>query len=92
VYTLAVNEKARALYSKCGFAVQREESFAHAKGRGGCLDGVEGRARVVLLKATHATHATPVTPAAPPSGGMEGWGPVHRPSPTPSSSTSTPYW
>jgi hypothetical protein len=54
VYTMAVNERARALYTKLGFVVEREESSAHAKGRGGCLDGVEAAGRVVLLKAPAA--------------------------------------
>jgi ribosomal protein S18 acetylase RimI-like enzyme len=72
VYTMAVNEKARSLYDKCGFAVEREESFAHAKGRGGCLDGVEGRARVVLLKATQAAQV-PSSTTTPPSSSTSYW-------------------
>jgi len=50
VHTLAVNERARALYAKCGYAVEKEESANSAKSRGGCLDGVEGRARIVVLR------------------------------------------
>jgi len=52
VITLAVNEKAGGLYRNCGFVVEKEESANAAKGRGGCLDGIEGRANVVLFKCT----------------------------------------
>eukprot|EP00241_Pyramimonas_parkeae_P012551 CAMPEP_0114246420 /NCGR_PEP_ID=MMETSP0058-20121206/12451_1 /TAXON_ID=36894 /ORGANISM="Pyramimonas parkeae, CCMP726" /LENGTH=279 /DNA_ID=CAMNT_0001359601 /DNA_START=84 /DNA_END=923 /DNA_ORIENTATION=- len=50
VHTLEVNEKALALYSGCGFVLEREETVNHAKSRGACLDGIEGRARIVLLR------------------------------------------
>jgi hypothetical protein len=49
VHTLAVNEKARDLYAKCGYEIHAEESANHAKNRGGCLDGVEGRARILVM-------------------------------------------
>lgn len=50
VVTLAINGKARALYEAAGFATVKEETWSDASKRGGCLDGVEGQARVVLLK------------------------------------------
>ena len=68
VHTLFVNEKARRLYEGCGFSLAREETPQQAKGRGGCLDGIEGRARIVLLKCPvelGQTFAPPVTASVP---------------------------
>ena len=49
VVTMAVNERARALYSSLGFELVKEESVNLAARRGGCLDGQDGKARTVLL-------------------------------------------
>jgi len=49
VVTMAVNERARALYASLGFEVVKEESVNLAARRGGCLDGQDGKARTVLL-------------------------------------------
>ena len=49
VVTMAVNERARALYAAHGFKLVKEESVDKATRRGGCLDGEEGKARTVLL-------------------------------------------
>lgn len=53
VHVMAVNEVGRALYSRCGFVIEQEESANAAHYRGHCLDGIEGRGRTVLLKDTH---------------------------------------
>ena len=47
---MAVNERARRFYDKLGFVVEKEESSNEAHYRGRCLDGVEGRARSILMR------------------------------------------
>ena len=50
VHMMAVNERARSFYGKLGFVVEKEESSNEAHYRGRCLDGVEGRARTILMR------------------------------------------
>ena len=50
MHTLAVNEVALRFYEKQGFVVEKEEPVNKARGRGHCLDGIEGRGRSVLLR------------------------------------------
>ena len=50
VHMMAVNERARSFYDKLGFVVEKEESSNEAHYRGRCLDGVEGRARTILMR------------------------------------------
>lgn len=50
VHMMAVNERARSFYDKLGFRVEKEESSNEAHYRGRCLDGVEGRARSILMR------------------------------------------
>lgn len=49
VHALYVNAQARAAYEASGFVLEGEESVQSARNRGMCLDGIEGRARTVVL-------------------------------------------
>jgi hypothetical protein len=50
VHLMAVNEVGQRLYGSCGFSIEQEESSNSAHYRGRCLDGIEGRARIILMK------------------------------------------
>ena len=52
VHLKAVNEIGRRLYESCGFELEKEESSNHAHYRGHCLDGIEGRGRIIVMKLT----------------------------------------
>jgi hypothetical protein len=50
VHLMAVNEVGQRLYESCGFSIEQEESSNSAHYRGRCLDGIEGRGRIILMK------------------------------------------
>jgi hypothetical protein len=52
VHLMAVNEMGRRLYESCGFVIEQEETSNEAHYRGRCLDGIEGRGRIILMKYT----------------------------------------